>query len=360
MKLIGKIITYPILFVNIIAAIFLLICSYGSLVAPEGDMPLISLSGLAFPIALIINLLFILFWLLFWAKGSLISILTLTVCIGPCLDYFPLNIKAKSYTRKDDDIKIISYNTEGFGTKINKDWSKDNPLLTYITSQDADIICLQEAIVNIINQKKNDKNFLPEYPYYTYSSAGNIACLSKYPVIHSEGIRFEGNTGNSYLYCRILVNDDTLAIYNCHLESNRLSEENIDEYWDFLDNPTEKSNYSGPKTVVKKLITSSKARAVQAEIISNKIKTETAKYTILCGDLNDTPLSYTHKLFEKSLTDAHSAAGFGAGISYHKYHLYFRIDHIFTGDNIKPRHCWIDNSLQDSDHYPICAIVSLE
>jgi endonuclease/exonuclease/phosphatase family metal-dependent hydrolase len=359
MKLIGKIITYPILFVNIVAAVLLLVCSYSSLAAPKGDMPLTSLSGLAFPIFLIINILFIIFWLLFWTKGSLISIVTFVICIGPCLDYFPLNFKAKNYVPKEKDIKIISYNTEAFGTKVNKDWGNTNPLLAYITSQEADIICLQEAIVNVIAQKGKDKNFLPDYPYYAYSSIGNIACLSKYPIIHSEGIGFEGVTGNSYLYCKILINNDTLAVYNCHLESNRLSEENIDQYWDFFDDPTEKEKISGPKTVVKKLITSCKARAAQAEIISDKIKAETAKYTIVCGDLNDTPLSYTHKLFEKDLHDAHSTSGFGAGISYHKHHLYYRIDHIFTSKSIKSRHCWIDNSIKDSDHYPICAVLTL-
>ncbi len=359
MKLIGKIITYPILFVNIIAAILLYICSYGSLTAPAGDMPLIALSGLAFPIFLVINLLFIIFWLLFWAKGALISSFMLIICSGPCLDYIPLNFKARNYIKTEDDLKIISYNTEGFGTKTNGDWSKNNPLLSYITSQDADIICLQEAVVSILAEKKRDKKFLPEYPYCEFSSTGNIACLSKYPIIYAEGVGFGNKTSNSYLYCRILVNGDTLALYNCHLESNRLSEENIDQYWDFFDDPTEKEKISGPKTVVKKLITSCKARAEQAKIISDRIKAETAKYTIVCGDLNDTPLSYTHKLFEEDLTDSHSAAGFGAGISYHQHYLYYRIDHIFTGKNIKSRHCWIDNACRDSDHYPICAILTL-
>lgn len=360
MKLIGKIITYPILFVNIIAAMLLYICCYGSLIAPEGDMPLMTLSGLAFPVFIVINLFFIIFWLLFWAKGALISSFMLIICAGPCLDYFPLNFKARNYVRTENDIKIISYNTEGFGAKTNGDRNKSNPLLAYITSQNADIICLQESLINVLAEKKRDKKFLPEYPYCEYSSIGNIACLSKYPIIDAEGIGFGNGTGNSYLYCRILVNSDTLALYNCHLESNRLSEENINEYWQFIGNPTEESTYNGSKTVIRKLMDSSKARAEQAEIISDRIKAETAKYTIVCGDLNDTPLSYTHKLFEKDLTDSHSAAGFGAGISYHQHYLYYRIDHIFASKNIKSRHCWIDNNIKDSDHYPICAILTLE
>lgn len=359
MKLIGKIVISLILLINIIAAIILIVCSYGSLTAPKGDMPLTSLSGLAFPIILIINILFIIFWILFWIKGSLVSLVTIVICSGPCLDYFPLNFKAGNYSPKESDLKIISYNTEGFGTKVNNDWGKTNPLLSYITSQEADIICLQEALITLIAQKKKDKNFLPEYPYYTYSSIGNIACLSKYPIVYSEGIGFEGDTGNSYLYCRIVVNSDTIALYNCHLESNRLSEENIDKYWEFFNDPTEKEKISGPKTVVKKLITSCKARATQAEIISDKIKAENAQYTIVCGDLNDTPLSYTHKLLEKELIDVHSNSGIGPGISYHKHHLYYRIDHIFASHNIKANKCWIDKNIKDSDHYPICAILTL-
>lgn len=359
MKLIGKIILYPILTVNIFIDIILLLSCFGSLFRPFGTWPIVSLTELAFPFLAIINIIFLCFWLLFWRKGCIVSLITFLICLGPCLDYCPLHIFKTKTEASEGEIKILSYNTEGLGTSVNNDNSANNPVLEYIADSGADIVCIQESDNKVLKRLNSNRNFLPEYPYKNFSSEIiGLACFSKFPIIEYKKIKFEKSTGNSCGYYRILIKGDTLAVYNCHLQSNGLKSKEIEDYKRFMEDPSDDNYYSGSKSVLKKLLISTKLRAEQADLISKKIGKETAKFIIVCGDFNDTPISYAHRTIEKDLTDAYSKSGFGPGISYNRHKLYYRIDHILVSNNLKPANCWVDKSIKDSDHYPILSVLS--
>lgn len=361
MKLISKIILYPILTVNVVIDIILLLSCFGSLFRPFGTRPFVSLTELAFPFLVIINILFLCFWLVFWRKGIIISLITFLICLRPSLDYCPLHILKNRTEAEKGEIKILSYNTKGFGTEINNDNTANNPIIRYIASSGADIVCIQESNNNTLRNLNKKKGFLPEYPYkYFDSEITGLACLSKFPIISNKKINFEKSIGNSCGYYRLLIEDDTVSIYNCHLQSNGLKKEEIDDYYRFMEDPSDDNYYSGSKSVLRKLLTSTKLRAEQADIISRKIGKETAKYIIVCGDFNDTPISYAHRTIEKNLTDAYSKSGFGPGISYNRHKLYYRIDHILVSNNLKPINCWVDKSIKDSDHYPILSVLSVK
>jgi exonuclease III len=359
MKLISKIILYPILTVNVVIDIILLLSCFGSLFRPFGTWPFISLTELAFPFLVIINILFLGFWLVFWRKGIIISLITFLICLRPCLDYCPLHIFKNRTEAEKGEIKILSYNTEGLGTYVNSDNTVNNPVLKYIAASGADIVCLQESNNKTLKRLNHKKDFLPEYPYkYFGTEMIGLACFSKFPIISNKKINFEKSTGNSCGYYRILIENDTVAVYNCHLQSNGLKKEEIEDYHRFMEDPSDDNYYSGSKSVLKKLLTSTKLRAEQADLISKKIGKETAKYVIVCGDFNDTPISYAHRTIEKNLTDAYSKSGFGLGISYNRHKLFYRIDHILVSNNLKPINCWVDKSIKDSDHYPILSVLS--
>ena len=95
-------------------------------------------------------------------------------------------------------------------------------------------------------------------------------------------------------------------------------------------------------------------------MIADRAHKETAKYMIVCGDFNDTPLSYSHHVFNRFMTDAYAKSGVGMGITYHEHRLYYRIDHIFCSRNITPLYTWIDRIQKDSDHYPVISKIRLE
>ena len=359
MKLIGKLLAYPVLAVNIVVALLLIFSCYGSILAPIGKWPFASLSGLAFPFLYLLNFMFLILWLLTWKKGALVPLSTILICLIPTLRYFPLHL-SKSRNVNEPYITVISYNTEGFGIDDNKDWTLSNPVLNYILELNADMVFMQEVPRDIINKASRDNNIKSVYPYLGVSSASsNEAYFSKYPVVGLETINFE-KTSNACLYLKILVGSDTLAVYNCHLQSNRLKETEISEYQKFIKNPTDSTHYKASKKVLKNLLESTAQRAGQARMISDRARKETAKYVIVCGDFNDTPLSYSHRLFNRFMRDAYAQSGVGMGITYHEHKLYYRIDHIFCSNNITPLHTWIDRTQKDSDHYPVISRIRLE
>ena len=359
MKLIGKLLLYPLLAVNIMIALLLIFSCYGSLAAPIGRWPFASLSGLAFPFLFCINLFFFFFWLFSWKKGSFVPLVTILICIAPTLNYFPLHL-FKAGKIQQPHMTIVSYNTEGFGIDDNNDWTVMNPVLNYTIGLKADILFLQEATRDVMNKASLDKNITSAYPYVGIpSGTADLSCFSKYPIIRNEYISFE-NTGNGCQYLRFLIGTDTLAVYNCHFQSNHLAAEEISEYQKFIKNPTDSTHYKVSKKVVKNLLESTSQRAGQARMIADRASKETAKFMIVCGDFNDTPLSYAHRVFDRFMTDAYAKSGVGMGITYHEHRLYYRIDHIFCSKNIIPLYTWIDRTQKDSDHYPVISRIRLE
>ena len=50
-------------------------------------------------------------------------------------------------------------------------------------------------------------------------------------------------------------------------------------------------------------------RAKQAEAVSEEIKNAKGDYVLVCGDFNDTPISYAHRTIQGDLTDAFAESG---------------------------------------------------
>lgn len=358
MKLIGKLLAYPLLAVNILSALLLIFSCYGSMAAPVGRWPFASLSGLAFPFLYVLNLLFLILWLFTWKKGALVPLATILICLVPTLKYFPLHI-FKASKVKEPYITVVTYNTEGFGIDDNGNWTADNPVINYAIGLEADILLLQEATRSVMSSASQQERVKDTYRYAGIpSTPQDQACFSKYPIISDETISFE-NTGNGCRYLRFLIGSDTLAVYNCHLQSNHLGADEISEYHRFIENPTDSTHYDGSKKVLKKLLQYTSQRAVQARMIADRAAAETAKYVIVCGDFNDTPLSYSHRVFNRFMTDAYAKSGVGIGITYHEHKLYYRIDHILCSRNITPLHTWVDRTQKDSDHYPVISRIRL-
>ena len=92
--------------------------------------------------------------------------------------------------------------------------------------------------------------------------------------------------------------------------------------------------------------------AVQAETVAETIGSN-PKNTIVLGDFNDTPLSYTHHLFDQKLNDCYAERGVLMGFSYVNHGMFVRIDHTFCSDDFETVKCYVDNSAAYSDHYPI-------
>ncbi len=358
-------ILFKLMFVlNIALLLLLTISAYSSHLSPV-QFPILSNSGLAFPVLLVGALLFAIFWAItkVWKFHSIFWLFILVV--SPQLSlYLPIN-KHKEAPR--ESIKILSYNVMNFNNlKLNE--QGDSEILNYITEQDADIICIQEYASStnskLLNTKLINKAFR-KYKYKSVISVGSknsynkIACLSKHPILKSERINYTSQYNGSSAHL-IKYRQDTIQIVNNHLESNKITQKDRAVYEKLLKLEENQSIIKDTKGLFRKIIDASIIREQQALIIADYLLKNPFKYTIVCGDFNDSPLSRTNKILSKNLKSAFKEAGSGLGISYNRNMFYFRIDNILISNNIKAYNCIVDNSIKLSDHYPIICSIAFE
>jgi len=117
----------------------LILSAYSPYLNPKIN-PLASSLGLAFPIFLTINLIFIGFWAFVNYRYALLPAIGFLICIPQIRTYIPFNSTTK--TIPEGSIKILSYNVMSFNNLEKKDGK--NPILSYLVDSNADIICLQE------------------------------------------------------------------------------------------------------------------------------------------------------------------------------------------------------------------------
>ena len=343
--------------VNLLLIAAMCTCAYTACL-PSQDYPYLSYLGLMFPAFLITNICTIPLWIIFKWKFSAIPLVGLLLCAGSIRTYVPVNFRSAPPM---GSYKILSYNVMSFGKLNLSDW-ESNPILQYLLDSNADIICLQEANKSFIDRA------LPQieevYPYYIVELLPNsyIACFSKYPFASTTQIDYPSVNNGSFAY-EILMGKDTLILINNHLESYKLAEEDKENYKSIIENyksPAQNNSKSKYIHLTEKLAHGDSIRGIQVDSVASYIARHKDRHILACGDFNSSPISYTHHKMTENLYDAFVNNGNGLGISYNRSGMYFRIDHIFASPNVKTYGTRIDNSIKDSDHYPIISFFTLE
>lgn len=336
--------------VNMLAVAGLLFCTYSTYLNPAKH-GVLSLAGLMFPGFLLANGLFIVLWLFFSTRHALLSLAGCLFCIMSIRTYIPWNPGRTGAPGKA--IKLLSYNVMGFDKEGG--WSADNPnpILEYLRKSKADVICLQEA--GGLSDKDRQK-FLGAYPYYEITSVGDsgnaLACFSKYKIVSYEKVPNQTATNGSIAY-RLKIGKDTILLINNHLQSNRLTMEDKAKYKKMFKDPQERTFREGFKLLMTKLPLANRLRGPQADSVAKLIRLRRYHGVWACGDFNDSPVSYTHRVIADDMIDAFVESGQGIGISYNQKGFPFRIDNILVTKEWRSYKCTVDNSIKTSDHYPI-------
>ena len=336
---------------NIATVLVTLLIGYSDRLHPESH-PTLAVLGLAFPFFLVMNLAFLLFWLIFKPKGALIPIVGLLVCFSPVRPYAPLNIPREA---PEGALKVMSYNVWMYAMQDYPDSA--NPIIDYIARSGCDIVCLQEAAAGTTAEKMEADALDSVYTYrescIKENGSDRLVVFSKYPIVKSEEIAFPSESNHSCAFY-VKYKGDTLLVVNNHFESVGLSDEEKEGFKGII-----KGEIKGheakkdSKLLIHKLRTASARRAPQADAVARYISAHSQYSAIVCGDFNDSPISYTHRTVASGLTDCYRESGFGPGISYHRRGFYVRIDNLLCSKDFTPYGCKVDNNIKASDHYPI-------
>lgn len=359
----GHFVALIILTVNALFTGLLLFTAYSPHIQPVTH-PVQSCLGLVFPIFLLINGCFLVFWLVIQRyRSALLPLIGFLLCYSQIRSYLPINFRTDNLP--EGSFKLLSYNIMGFDGATKKDGK--NPILTYLKESGADILCLQEYTTVESSYHLSQKDVIRElkaYPYYHINTVGRgkghtnqIACYSKFPILSARRLNYPSEYNGSVIY-EVKVDEDTLTLINNHLESNKLTKADKVVYEDMLKSPEKEKVKSGARLLIRKLAEASAIRAPQADTIANEIALSRHPYIIACGDFNDTPISYAHHTISKNMDDAFTLSGRGLGISYNQNKFYFRIDNILISKNLRAYNCTVDRSIKESDHYPIWCYIS--
>lgn len=319
--------------------------------------------GLFFPALLVAQIGVTIFWLLAWDKRRLLLVAAVWLITLPqLLVYFPISRAEKSLGTEEESLRILSYNVCAFGFKPHTKTSP-NATLQYIKSSGADIVCIQEAMLNqnpwagVVS--KTLRSYLDEdYPYINVirvnRGGSTLALLSKYPIKEAKEIPLPSWVNGAVAYKVDIRGKETLVI-NVHLESFRLHRVDGEDYLRLA----KEGNAIRLKDALRaKLSPTFRSHNIQANIIHDLIQRYGSGRVIVCGDFNDTPLSYARYKIGEGLEDAFVSKGNGLGISFHTRPFFVRIDHILFGPAFRALRCEVDKTASESDHYPIEAVLT--
>ena len=342
----------PVAFFAWVAVLMLWACALSSFVSPQ-YCKYLGIVTLAFPffLALVVGMLFIV--LLFARRWWWIPVLGLVGCAISIRTYFPVNLPSDA---PEGSIKMMTFNVCGYGNKAKNDEGV-NIVADYIVRSNADIVCLQEAYMYPPEMYQEAVSYICEtYPHTDTLHIGDnrLTCYSKYPIVGKEYINEIGANGAG-VYLLKMPEGDTLRVVNCHLRSMQLSLSDRATYSSMV-HATEEMELTDTtsRRLLSKIASAAVVRAGQADQVSDYLKKHKGENLILCGDFNDSPLSYAHQSFRlQGLSDAYAASGNGLGRTFNKDAIIVRIDHILHSDHWTAYGAKVDKTMTTSDHYPV-------
>jgi len=303
----------------------------------------ISFIGLLFPIFYIINSLFLIYWIIGFKKQVWANIIVLLIGI----QYIGLFFGTQPTTVKTtDSIKVLSYNVRLFNKYewIPKPDVKEK-IVEFFKKEKADILCIQEFYT--ADEIPNLDYKYRHIGLQNKKSQWHMAIYSNYPQINKATVSIKGERmNNTCIYSDLLIEKDTIRVYNVHLASNWFK--NSD--YTFLQNPQKETLKKGINGIVSRMKSSYKKRAQEAKVIKEHM--QSSPYPIiLCGDFNDTPLSYAYNTISANLKDAFKESGKGIGQSFVKLPA-LRIDYILHNKSFKSYN-YTKHKQELSDHYAV-------
>jgi endonuclease/exonuclease/phosphatase family metal-dependent hydrolase len=263
-------------------------------------------------------------------------------------------------------VKLMGYNLQNFlklntsSTKYVTDFSNESYILDFLQEENADIVCLQEMLNDRLAKEEFVKNMAEQLqcPYFYYENyysktsdkVDAVATFSRYPIVNKGHLTYEEKTIG--IFTDLILHNDTVRVYNLHLASIHFREEDY-QFWSEIGQGSEQEKLTeGTTKILQKMKIAFQKRAGQVKVLEQHF-VQCPYPLILCGDFNDTPLSYAYNRLSIGKTDAFVESGSGVGSTYAgDFFPSFRIDFILYS-NFFHSAGFVRHKVPFSDHYPI-------
>jgi endonuclease/exonuclease/phosphatase family metal-dependent hydrolase len=347
-----------------LVALLTVISAWEGLLHPE-TWWLLSITGLVFPYLFLLNLMLLMITILLYRKWWWIPGLAIVITIGkiPSVIQFNDPKKIPDYIEgQSDKIKFLSFNVRLFDLyNWLHNYDSRTRIFNFLGDQKAQIVCFQEFYSSDRDKMDNEhelmsvlglKNYHIEYPVNRFTTDHyGIATYSKYPIINKGVLHLEHASTNICIYSDIAIKTDTIRVYNCHLQSVRFGTEDYKFLEDIRTTGQDTETIRMTRNILARLKKAFIRRARQSETIASHIASSPYP-VIICGDFNDTALSYTYKVISDQLVDAFRESGRGLGSTYAGPIPGLRIDYILHSRELTS-FGYRTHRVQLSDHFPI-------
>ena len=357
---------------NLFAALGLLITYFAPYVNP-GDIGLVALFGLAYPLAVTVNVLFVLYWLvkrkvhILWSLAAILSGWSLLT------NSFALNFSDSNGVPVENAIplKVMTYNVQNFDLyNWNENIESRDKMMELIKAQEPDVICFQEFYTDEDGDFHNVKFLVNELGFQHYhfvktltlkgTHHWGLAIFSKYPMVNKDKVAFSNTKNNIVAVADIDVEGQVVRLFNTHLQSIHLGNKDLKYLEKIGASPKEivnKENLESSKKIINKLKDAYVKRSAQAQDLAFHIR-KSPHPVVVCGDFNDTPASYAYRTIARHLKDAFLEVGLGTGGTYVGPLPSFRIDYVLLDSKMEVKHFEVLPQ-KYSDHYPVSCTINL-
>lgn len=350
---------------NSIAILALLATYAAPYISPDLLWP-VAFLGLAFPAVVLVNVLFIIYWLIFFNMKFLFSLAVIVIGWGHITKFVQLNAK-KFEAKQENTINIITFNARYFGL-FDGNPEKDVSLFSEKLDKLApDLLCIQElSNISVADSNAAFETFKSKYNGYNKVNikvqkgrwmCDNIGILSKFKVYKKGIVEHDLSSGNYTIYADLLAYGDTIRVIATHLQSIRFERREYEAVKNIkIENDAEKVD--AYKSIVAKMKYAFLMRAKQTDSIAEFISKSPYK-VIVCGDFNDSPLSYAYRTIKGDMKDAFTEAGSGLGRTYVGAMPSFRIDFIL-GDKKFDFYNYYAKAFDFSDHKLVSCSIKIK
>lgn len=367
----GRLIAGILAIMAVVGLIAMCLSVLSSFVNPEKYV-WIAYFGLVFWVILIYNLIVFTLLLLMWSRHIKIALLALLIAIPGIVKSF-----STGKSQGEGDLRVMTYNVHYFEDKTTDGKTQEEMLdgvIDLARQQQVDVFCVQE--IGVFRKKVKREDFLDEIgqrmglPYIYYQKQkhfGSNVIFSKYPVVDiPEGEPFHENNDYGVIVTKIDAGEKgEFYVACCHLTSFQLTDEEL-KLFSEPGNTKEEVQKKGKsilkqkgKSILTKMDTAYCRRSNEVSQLLSDMPHDGRNF-LICGDMNDTPLSYTYQRIKKAgFIDSFVKVGRGIGYTYAGKLPWLRIDYIWYSGKIQPK-SFVRLKHKGSDHYPIIMSFSID